>query len=241
MVDFARYLASLVTAYEQWWKLYALTDAAGLIKEQEQEQALPSPFDFGLMVQTVPKERESASSEADSLQEKREKTERLPVLEGIRKYANGHVLLVGWQNSVVERIQAFLHKHDPTLSLDESTLTSLLRQGRFLLLVDGLNELPSETARTQLASFRQDYSKVPMIFTTRDLGLGGDLGIEKKLEMQPLTEGQMKVFIRAYVPDQAEAMLRQLNDRLARVRPNAFTAVDALQSLSAVARTSNVV
>ena len=49
MVDFARYLASLVTAYEQWWKLYALTDAAGLIKEQEQEQALPSPFDFGLM------------------------------------------------------------------------------------------------------------------------------------------------------------------------------------------------
>jgi HEAT repeat protein len=32
--------------------------------------------------------------------------------------------------------------------------------------------------------------------------------------MQPLTEGQMQEFIRAYVPDQAEAMLRQLNDRL---------------------------
>jgi predicted NACHT family NTPase len=53
-----------------------------------------------------------------------------------------------------------------------------------------------------------------MIFTTRDLGLGGDLGMEKKLEMQPLTEPQMKDFIRAYVPDQAEAMLRQLSDRL---------------------------
>jgi predicted NACHT family NTPase len=259
-INFERYLQSLTTTYQQWWKLYALTDAVGQIKEQEHEQALPSPFDFGLMVQTVSKEREFASSEADLTQEKREKTERLPVLEGIRKYADAHMLLVGrpgsgkstalirlllematsaltpdpspklgrgeperipvlvelryWQNSVIERIQAFLHKHDPTLSLDDSALTSLLRQGRFLLLMDGLNELPSETARTQLASFRQDHSKVPMIFTTRDLGLGGDLGIEKKLEMQPLTEGQMQEFIRAYVPDQAEAMLRQLNDRL---------------------------
>lgn len=250
-VNFESYLHSLVTTYEQWWKLYALTDAVGQIREQEQEQALPSPFDFGLMVQTVSKEREHASSEADPIQEKREKPERLPVLEGICKYADDHVLLVGhpgsgkstalirlllematqaleqgsgkipilvelryWQNSVIERIQAFLYKHDPNLSLNDSTLTSLLRQGRFLLLMDGLNEFPSKTARTQLASFRQDYSKVPMIFTTRDLGLAGDLGIEKKLEMQPLTEGQMKEFIRAYMPDQTEAMLRQLNDRL---------------------------
>jgi hypothetical protein len=53
-----------------------------------------------------------------------------------------------------------------------------------------------------------------MIFTTRDLSLGGDLGIEKRLEMQPLTETQMQAFIRSYVPEQAEQMLRQLKDRL---------------------------
>ena len=53
-----------------------------------------------------------------------------------------------------------------------------------------------------------------MIFTTRDLSLGGDLGIEKRLEMQPLTEAQMKTFIQAYVPNRAEVMLRQLSDRL---------------------------
>ena len=271
-IDFQPYLRSLVDTYKDWWRYYTLTDATGKI--QESESGSPSPFDFGLMVQTVPKEKDSVASEAnqsqepqekierlpvkDSVaseanqsQEPQEKIERLPVLEGICKYADDHVLLVGrpgsgkstalirlllematqalehgsgkipilvelryWQTSVIDRIQAFLHKHDPTLSLDGITLSSLLRQGNFLLLVDGLNELPSETARTQLASFRQDYSKMPMIFTTRDLGLGGDLGIEKKLEMQPLTEEQIKTFIRAYVPDQAEAMLRQLSDRL---------------------------
>lgn len=248
-IDFQPYLRSLVDTYKEWWRYYTLTDATGKIQEAESE--IPSPFDFGLMVQTVPKEKDSVAPEANLPQEKQEKTERLPVLEGICKYADDHVLLVGrpgsgkstalirlllematqaleqgsgqipilvelryWQTSVIDRIQAFLHKHDPTLSVDDSTLTSLLRQGSFLLLVDGLNELPSETARTQLASFRQDHSKVSMVFTTRDLGLGGDLGIEKKLEMQPLTVGQMQAFISAYVPDQAETMLRQLSDRL---------------------------
>jgi HEAT repeat protein len=65
-----------------------------------------------------------------------------------------------------------------------------------------------------VAKFRQDYPKVSMIFTTRDLSLGGDFGLEKKLEMQPLTEAQMQAFVRSYVPEQAEAMLRQLKDRL---------------------------
>ncbi|MBE9112850.1 HEAT repeat domain-containing protein [Nodosilinea sp. LEGE 07298] len=134
----------------------------------------------------------------------RRAAEQIPVLVELRY----------WQTSVLERIRAFLYQHDPHLNLDDAALNALLRQGRFLLLIDGLNELPSDEARTQLTTFRRDHPKVPMIFTTRDLGLGGDLGIEKKLEMQPLTEPQIKNFIRAYVPDHAEAMRRQLNNRL---------------------------
>ncbi|MDJ0704654.1 MAG: HEAT repeat domain-containing protein, partial [Leptolyngbyaceae cyanobacterium MO_188.B28] len=247
MVNFEGYLQSLITTYEQWWKLYALTDAIGQIKGPER----PLLFDFGLMVKTAPKRRDTAASETSPRQERQEKTERLPVLEGIRKYAENHVLLLGrpgsgkstalirlllematealeqstaqipilvelryWQTNIFERIQAFLYKHDPYINFDDITLTSLLRKGRFLLLIDGLNELPSEEARSKLSTFRSDHPKVPMIFTTRDLGLGGDLGIEKQLEMQPLTETQMKVFIRAYVPEQEETMLRQLSDRL---------------------------
>ena len=53
-----------------------------------------------------------------------------------------------------------------------------------------------------------------IVFTTRDLSVGGDFGIEKKLEMQPLTESQMKAFVMAYLPEQSEAMLRQLGTRL---------------------------
>lgn len=243
--EFDAYLRSLVATYEKWWEYYTLTDAVGRVEQPAPEK--PSIFDFGLMVQTVAKDKDDPGSAPRA--EKREKTERLPVLEGIRKYADDHVLLVGrpgsgkstalirllleeatqtlqqsegqvpvlvelryWNTSIEGLIQGFLQRHG--LTLDDATLSTLLGQGRFFLLVDGLNELPSESARTQLSAFRRNYPKVPVIFTTRDLGLGGDLGIAKKLEMQPLTEAQMKSFIRAYVPDQAEVMLRQLNDRL---------------------------
>ena len=202
--EFEAYLRSLVATYEKWWTHYTLTDATGKLEQPQPEQ--PSVFDFGfdfrLMVQTIAKEKDAPSPELRS--EEREKTERLPVLDGIRKYADDHVLLVGrpgsgkstaliklvldvadqtlkdgqgqipvlvelryWQTSVIERIQAFLNRHDPSLSVDDAALNALLRQGRFLLLIDGLNELPSDEARTQLTTFRRDYPQVPMIFTTR--------------------------------------------------------------------------
>ena len=53
-----------------------------------------------------------------------------------------------------------------------------------------------------------------MIFTTRDLGVGGDLGIEKKLQMQPLTETQMGDFVCGYLPEQGEELVKQLSGRL---------------------------
>ena len=81
--------------------------------------------------------------------------------------------------------------------LDRATIETLLFEGQLLLLVDGLNELPLE-ARSQLSALRRDYRQVPMTFTTRDLSIGGDLGIEKKLEMQPLSEPQIQAFVRAY-------------------------------------------
>ncbi|MEO1764073.1 MAG: NACHT domain-containing protein [Cyanobacteria bacterium J06629_18] len=186
-----------------------------------QEQQFSSPFDFGLMVQTVQPKQEQQNQQ-------QEKIERLPVLQGIRKYAENHVLLKGkpgsgkstafarllleearayldnnyenssinnripilielryWQTSIFELIQTFLKQHDENLNLDETTLKNLLYQGKFLLLIDGVNELPSEKSRRQVGLFRKNFSQTPMIFTTRDLGIGGDLGIEKKLEMQP--------------------------------------------------------
>ncbi|WP_414576388.1 HEAT repeat domain-containing protein [Anabaena sp. CCY 9402-a] len=128
---------------------------------------------------------------------------QIPILVELRYY----------QTSVLDLIRGFLMRH--RLLLETATIEQLLFDGEFLLLVDGINELPSEKARQDLSKFRQDYQKTtPMIFTTRDLGVGGDLGITKKLEMQPLTTEQMQGFVRAYLPEQGEQMLQHLGDRL---------------------------
>jgi HEAT repeat protein len=254
---FDNYLRSVVSAYQQWWRLYTLTDATGRESQRvEREQTEPAFFDFGLMVQTVDKEKVESQKEKGE-EEKKEKTERLPVLEGICKYAAEHVLLVGRpgsgkstalarlllqeaeialgdcnakipvlvelrylpsdanDSSVCDRILAFIHKHDPALDIDEAGIKQLLRQGRLLLLVDGVNELPSDRGRAKVNQFRELYQKTcPMIFTTRELSAGGDLGIAKRLEMQPLTEPQMQQFVMAYLPTQGEKLLRQLSGRL---------------------------
>ncbi len=83
--NFQRYLESVCTTYQRWWSLYTLTDAVS--QQQVGQEKLPSVFDFGLMVETVKPQSERG--------EAREETERLPVLDGLRKYAARHVLLVG--------------------------------------------------------------------------------------------------------------------------------------------------
>ncbi len=262
-ICFDDYLRSIVNTHQKWEEWYTPTDATGKDSLQV-ERDRPAFFDFGLMVQTVDKEKVESQKEKGEEEkkekgeeEKKEKIERLPVLEGICKYAAEHVLLVGRPgsgkstalarlllqeaenalsdrnakipvlvelrylpseanaSSVCDRILAFMHKHDPALDIDEAGIKQLLRQGRLLLLVDGVNELPSDRGRVMVNQFRELYQKTcPMIFTTRELSAGGDLGIAKRLEMQPLTEPQMQQFVMAYLPTQGERLLRQLSGRL---------------------------
>ena len=130
---------------------------------------------------------------------------QIPVLVELRYY----------EISILDLITAFLHRHDPSLAIDAETIKTLLRQGQFFLLIDGVNELPSQESQRNLQKFRHDYQQTtPMIFTTRDLGVGGDLEIKKKLKMQPLTETQIREFVRGYLPETGEQMLQQLGARL---------------------------
>jgi HEAT repeat protein len=116
-----------------------------------------------------------------------------------------------FQGSAFDRLRASLQQHD--LHLSDADLERELRQGRFLLLFDGLNELPSEEARQEIRRFCHDYRSCPLVGTTRDLSLGGSFGIEKQMEMLPLNDKQMRQFVRVYLGDRAEAMLRGLKGR----------------------------
>jgi len=266
MVDWSGYLESICKDYAQWWEVYTLTEVVEKQQQQKLEE-IPLLLDFELIVQTA-EERDK-----DEEEKEKERIERLGVLEGLRKYATQHVLLLGrpgsgkstalarflleeaqrwregnevvggaeeeeverllsgiekeirkipvlvelryYHTSILDLIQDFLQRHKPNLEVDDSILKNWLRQGQLMLLVDGLNELPSQAARQDLYSFRQNYQKTtPMIFTTRDLGVSGDLDIIKKLEMQSLSERQMQQFVCKYLPKQGEQMLRQLGSRL---------------------------
>ncbi|AFZ16621.1 hypothetical protein [Allocoleopsis franciscana] len=83
-IDFQPYLTAIATTDEKWWQFYTLTDATG---KQRQSKEVAPIFDVGLMVQTVKKEEREQRQE--------EKIERFSVLEGLRKYAEQQVLLVG--------------------------------------------------------------------------------------------------------------------------------------------------
>jgi len=147
------------------------------------------------------------SVEAQSLrlnQQNQAKIIQIPILIELRLY----------ETSILDLILQFLKRHK--LIIDSNTLESWLLENqnfRPLLLFDGINELPSDTARQNLKNFRQQYAEISMIFTTRDLGID-DLDIEKKLEMLPLTGRQMRDFVKTYLPEKGEEMLKQLGNRL---------------------------
>ncbi|MGB5633504.1 MAG: hypothetical protein WBM86_12120, partial [Waterburya sp.] len=127
----------------------------------------------------------------------------IPVLVELRSY----------KTSVLDLIQNFLSQN--SLDVNSFDLETLLKEGKLLLLVDGVNELPSDAAYRDLQQFEQQYQQIPMIFATRELGLRGDLNIDKKLTMEPLTEPQMQQFVKGYLPEkEAEGMLQQLGGRI---------------------------
>ncbi|MEO1211056.1 MAG: NTPase (NACHT family) [Cyanobacteria bacterium J06638_20] len=96
-INFQPYLQSLITTYQHWQERYTLTDVvgrAGVSASSDTTNTAPQAFDFGLMVQTVTQQNEDEFP-SEEQKETKEKVERFPVLEGIRKYADDHVLLIG--------------------------------------------------------------------------------------------------------------------------------------------------
>jgi HEAT repeat protein/DNA polymerase III delta prime subunit len=100
------------------------------------------------------------------------------------------------------------------LKVTDEQIDDWLLEDKLVLLLDGVNEIPSEELRRELQDFRENNLSTPTIFTTRDLTMGGSLGIDKSLEMRPLTDSQMREFVHKYLPEHGDKLLGQLRDRL---------------------------
>lgn len=239
-MDFQNYLLSISSYFSRWWELYTVTDVLAVGEDEKKPKPL---LDFNLQVQSIRSDPTFARSivkgekrwgvlealrryasenvllvghpgsgkstaiarlileEVETFSQHK----RIPVLVELRYY----------QTSVIDLILAFLRRHDPRLDIDITTIEGLLSQSKLFLLFDGLNELFLKDGYRELYIFRQNHEKTtPMVFTTRDLGIGGDLGIGRKFELQALTTEQTQQFVYSYLPEQGEQLLQHLNGRL---------------------------
>ena len=132
MTNFYPYLQSVSQEYELWWEYYTITDVEG--KKPKQKKHKVSMFDFGMMAKTV-----NPKSPAEEREEEKEKTEILPILEGLRKYQDDHVLLSGKpgsgkstalirllleeSTSIVEKF-AKAEANQPSININDNSLVS---------------------------------------------------------------------------------------------------------------------
>jgi HEAT repeat protein len=237
-ICFDSYLRSLVRNDERLQDSYAQTDATDLfdfglmaqtVQEQkerqkgqetqdsEQEKSKIETFPVLDGIRKYASEKvllvgKPGSGKSTALQ-KLLVDESQKVLDGQASLIPVLIELRSWRTSYTALIKDFFRVHK--LRLNEETIDDLLFDGKLLLLVDGVNELPADyLARQDIMTLRETNPDTPMIFTTRVLGVGGDLGIEKKLEMLPLSDSQMRQFVQIRLPEQGNQMLQQLGDRL---------------------------
>ncbi len=113
------------------------------------------------------------------------------------------------ESGILDLIEDSLEANECPLEI--ATIRTLLVEKRFLLLLDGVNELPKE-ALIDLKAFER--KPLPMVFTTRDSDQGGLDNIKQKLELQPLSPEEVQRFIQKQMPGQDGQKLKQLSDRI---------------------------
>ncbi|MBD1925394.1 HEAT repeat domain-containing protein [Trichocoleus sp. FACHB-90] len=229
-VDFSPYLKFVCTTprYQETLSRYTVLEAQPLVREESggrereepRQQVEPFPVLEGLRKYVATHHHVLLSGKPGS--GKSTTLKRLLLeMAGAAQEDDGQPIPVLVQlksdRSILKSIQDEFEKGDLDWEVNEKDIKRLLRKKRLFLLLDGVNEIPSEELRRELQEFREDNPHTPMIFTTRDLAVGGDLGIEKKLEMRPLTDTQMREFVGKYLPEYGDLLLRQLQDRLREV------------------------
>ena len=141
---------------------------------------------------------------------------RVPVWVQLKRYQKT-ILGSEDRSGLLTLIQESL---EPDIFLEISEIRKLLfQEKRLFLLLDGLNEMPADTVWTEIVAFRNncDRAKIPLICTTRELGR--DLGIKRRLEIQPLVPREIERFLRECMPGQTERVWHLLGDSNLRATP----------------------
>ncbi len=218
--DFQLYLRAIVDRYSQQRDLYTPTDALLLLdarsvereEESREKQGEQFPVLEGLRKYALGEKREHVLLAGRPGAGKSMVLQQLVVELAAEGLVPVLVQLKG-DRTVPELIKAEFRARAKVCVTDEQ-IEDWLMADRLVLLLDGVNEIPTEELRRKLAQFREDNRSVPMIFTTRDLAIGGDLGITKRLGMKPLSPEQLREFVGKYFPEGGEQLLGQLRDRL---------------------------
>lgn len=117
------------------------------------------------------------------------------------------------QPNILNLIRASFEKYEFLLGIPEPEkliyIEKLIKDKRLLLLVDGVNGLSRE-ARSALKDFCD--RDLPIILTTREVD-AGNLGIRKKLEIQPLKSEKIKEFFNKNLPNH-QGRVKELCDRV---------------------------
>ena len=228
-VDFPKYLQSLVESYKKQEHLYTLTDLQVEVRVEITPEDRSQPRSPENKPETKIERLEVLAGIRKYLQQGKVLLVGKPgsgkstvlqrfrwelALEALENGDRPIPVLVQLRSdrSIKDAICAEFRQAKLRVSREE--VEDLLFDGRLLLLLDGVNEMPSQQRRQDLQLFHDDNPDTPMIFTTRDLALGGSLGIEQQLEMCALTEAQMREFVHKHLPQHGDSLLRQLRDRL---------------------------
>jgi HEAT repeat protein len=232
--EFQCYLQKICRHYEQWWAVDALTETIAdqqatfsfeqMVqteekKPREKPQIVSLPILKGiqnyiesehiLLVGSpgVGKSTALLHCLVSFAKEELGKAEpRIPVLVPLKRY-NVRFSSSEDPSGMLTLIRDALK---PQLRLKIPEVEELLFQKRLILLLDGLNEMPADTVRTQLKAFREECDEIPLICTTRELG-SGDLGIKRRLEVQPPSPLEINRFLRECMPAQAQQVLQLLS------------------------------
>ncbi|CAN1208569.1 hypothetical protein TUMEXPCC7403_00010 [Tumidithrix helvetica PCC 7403] len=131
----------------------------------------------------------------------------IPLLIKLKDYQNQSDFLL----LIRDAFEGFEFLEEMQESEQITYIKRLIKYKRLVLLADGVNELSSDGYRA-FKYFCGDH--LPMIATTRDINVG-NLGIQTKLEIQPLSSEKVKDFFSEKLPDHhGNSRVQELCDRV---------------------------